>query len=527
MAVSWRRIAVPAAAVGVLVPAALGTHALLSDSGKAGAPPAEIRGAGAADPDGAPGGGAGGSGPEGGAVVAQPSTAPAGSGRSVPVRISSYDAHNRQAVLKPSAGKTVRTGDVVAAAPNRHAPSGALFKVGKVTGSRGGEVRVTTVPATLSELLGDQKVDRRAALRAGELTVKPLSAGVTVQQPTAGRDQGGGTPGTPSDGTSPPSDDTPTDASDPTDGGASTGGAGPDASPGTTPGPSASASGAARTQLSRAGARAAHAAPRGDALLPGAAKALTTMRLGVNVPLPKGVEATGKSPARLSGEVTFRPELIFQYEKRGGLNLLPQRAAIGLGGSYAYRWQVHGKVRGTADTGQIAVPLAALTGRHVFWVGPVPVVVSTEVTFTYRFTAGGRIVIDADQRTAGSFAVGAHYDRRHGWQPLHTAHQQTKGAAPRVAGAASATARIGTHAQVFLYDTAGVGGDLSVHLTGRAAAATDGGAPAWALSAGYDLKTELMLQLKIFGIRIADLRTTPFAVHDERKLFGRGKLPPA
>ncbi|WP_254885398.1 hypothetical protein [Streptomyces sp. NA02950] len=48
-------------------------------------------------------------------------------------------------------------------------------------------------------------------------------------------------------------------------------------------------------------------------------------------------------------------------------------------------------------------------------------------------------------------------------------------------------------AQVFLYDTAGVGGDLSVHLTGRAAAATRGRAPAWALSAGYDLGTELML----------------------------------
>ena len=36
-----------------------------------------------------------------------------------------------------------------------------------------------------------------------------------------------------------------------------------------------------------------------------------------------------------------------------------------------------------------------------------------------------------------------------------------------------------------------------------------------------------MLQLKIFGIQLVDLRTTPFALHDERKLFGRGKLPAA
>lgn len=498
MAVSWRRIAVPAAAVGVLVPAALGTHTLLSHSEEPGTSAAGIRATGPTAPGAVPDD-ARASGPEGTAAVAQPSDAPTRSGNSVSVQLSSYDAQRKQAELKPSAGKTVRTGDVIAAAPNRHAPSGALFKVGKVTGSRDGKVRVTTAPATLSELLGDQKVDQRAALQPGEVSVRPLSSGVTVQKPAAGTAAGSDGPATPSGS--------------------------PGATPSGSPSPSASASSGVRTQLVPSGTRPAPTSSD-STLSPDARKALTTLRLGVNVPLPKGVEATGKSPAKLAGEVTFRPELIFQYEKRGGLNLLPQRAAIGLGGSYAYGWQVHGKVRGTADTGQVAVPLAAVTGRHVFWVGPVPVVVSTEVTFTYRFTAGGRIVLDADQRTSGSFAVGAKYDRQAGWQALHEAHQQTKGAAPRVEGAATATARVGAHAQVFLYDTAGVGGDLSVHLTGRAAA-SNGSAPAWALSAGYDLKTELMLQLKIFGIQIADLRTTPFALHDERKLFGRGKLPAA
>ncbi|GLW18174.1 hypothetical protein Stsp01_49170 [Streptomyces sp. NBRC 13847] len=509
MAVSWRRIAVPAAAVGVLVPAALGTHALLShdDSGSS---PAAIRAAGSPDPNSAPDSTGGANGSEGAAVAATPSNAPTGQGRSVAVKLSSYDARNKQAVLKPSAGKSVRTGDVIAAAPNRHAPSGALFKVRKVTGSQGGEVRVATAPATISELLGDQKVDQRTALRAGELSVKPLSSGVTVQKPGTG--QGGDASSTPSGAPSTPS------------------GESPDASPSTSPSPSASGASNApekRAPLVRPSTGAAGASSSEDTLPPDARKALTTLRLGVNVPLPKGVQATDRSPARLSGEVKFRPELIFQYEKRGGLNILPQRAAVGLGGSYAYGWQVHGKVRGTADTGQVSVPLAAVTGRHVFWVGPVPVVVSTEVTFTYRFTAGGRIVLDADQRTSGAFAVGAKYDRTNGWQPLHTADQQTKGSTPRVEGAATATARIGAHAQVFLYDTVGVGGELSVHLTGQAAAVHGGGAPAWALSAGYDLKTELMLQLKIFGIQIADLRTTPFALHDERKLFGRGKLPAA
>ncbi|MGW7637974.1 hypothetical protein [Streptomyces decoyicus] len=506
MAVSWRRIAVPAAAVGVLVPAALGTHALLSGPDAPRTSAAGIPATGPTAPGAVPDD-ARASGPEGAAAVARPSDAPTRSGNSVSVQLSSYDAHRKQAELKPSAGKTVRTGDVIAAAPNRHAPSGALFKVGKVTGSRDGKVRVTTAPATLSELLGDQKVDQRTALRPGEISVRPLSSGVTVQKPAAGTGSAGDGPATPSGEPAPPSGS-------------------PDATASGSPSPSASGSSGVRTQLVPAAPRPAPTSS-GSALSPDARKALTTLRLGLNVPLPKGVEATGKSPARLSGDVMFRPELIFQYEKRGGLNLLPQRAAVGLGGSYAYGWQVHGKVRGTADTGQVAVPIAAVTGRHVFWVGPVPVVVSTEVTFTYRFTAGGRIVLDADQRTSGSFAVGAKYDRGNGWQPLHEADQQTKGTTPRVEGAASATARIGARAQVFLYDTAGVGGELSVHLTGRAAAATGGGAPAWALSAGYDLKTELMLQLKIFGIQLVDLRTTPFALHDERKLFGRGKLPAA
>ncbi|WP_329171543.1 hypothetical protein OG754_07775 [Streptomyces decoyicus] len=506
MAVSWRRIAVPAAAVGVLVPAALGTHALLSGPDAPRTSAAGIPATGPTAPGAVPDD-ARASGPEGAAAVARPSDAPTRSGNSVSVQLSSYDAHRKQAELKPSAGKTVRTGDVIAAAPNRHAPSGALFKVGKVTGSRDGKVRVTTAPATLSELLGDQKVDQRTALRPGEISVRPLSSGVTVQKPAAGTGSAGGGPATPSGDPAPPSGS-------------------PDATASGSPSPSSSGSSGVRTQLVPAAPRPAPTSS-GSALSPDARKALTTLRLGLNVPLPKGVEATGKSPARLSGDVMFRPELIFQYEKRGGLNLLPQRAAVGLGGSYAYGWQVHGKVRGTADTGQVAVPIAAVTGRHVFWVGPVPVVVSTEVTFTYRFTAGGRIVLDADQRTSGSFAVGAKYDRGNGWQPLHEADQQTKGTTPRVEGAASATARIGARAQVFLYDTAGVGGELSVHLTGRAAAATGGGAPAWALSAGYDLKTELMLQLKIFGIQLVDLRTTPFALHDERKLFGRGKLPAA
>ncbi|MEU9981759.1 hypothetical protein [Streptomyces sp. NPDC050856] len=446
-------------------------------------------------------------------------------------------------MLTTTGKDTVRPGDVVAAAPNRWAPAGALFKVAEVTGSSGGRVTVSTTPATLPELLGDRTVEQRAAVSADRLRVTPLSSGVTV---TTGRPAT--TPSGSPDPAAPPPGPAAPDAS--------TSGDTP-ASPAPVPAPSVSASrsapvrGAAGTPRAvpgdqgratagapdqtptavpggtSAGASTGPAAPgpSSSGLPREAARALTTLRLALDVPLPAGIGATDRSPARLAGEVRFTPEVFFQYEKRGGLSVRPERAAVGLGGSYGYDWQVHGKVTRAVESGGITTPLASVTGQHTFWIGPVPVVVNTEVVFVHRFTADGRIVLDAEQRTAGSFGIGARYDRTRGWQAVRHAEQRTEGGMPRVEGAAAAQATVGARATVSLYDAAGVGGELSVHLRGRAAAATDG-PPAWELVAGYDLRTQLTLQLRIFGIRILDLRTTPYTLRGERRLFGRGTLPP-
>ncbi|MFI6106942.1 hypothetical protein [Streptomyces sp. NPDC051310] len=534
MAVSWRRAALPAAVLGILVPAGFGAQALLSSSGDG---PAE--GAAAARPSGSASAPAfaGAETDRSDAVVAQPSSEPGRQVHASSVRVASYDPQMHRAVLKTSGDRAVRTGDVVAAAPNRSAPAGALFKVARVTGASDGEVTVTTAPATLPELLGDRTVKQRAVVSPDRLRVKPLSSGVTATTggPTAAPSATAGATSGPADGTR-PSPAAPGGTASPSPSGS------PSASaPGTPHGtateaapagagdrpPEVSGEPAARaaTTAPPAPADASSPAPAGSGLPREAATPLTTLKLALDVPLPAGIEATDRSPARLAGEVRFTPEVFFQYEKRGGLSVLPERAAVGLGGSYGYDWQVHGKVSRAVDTGEVTKPLASVTGQHTFWVGPVPVVVNTEVVFVYRFTADGRIVLDAEQRTAGSFDIGARYDRAQGWQAVRHAQQRTEGDPPRVEGAASAKASIGARATVSLYDAAGVGGDLSVHLRGRAAAATDG-SPAWELSAGYDLKTELMLQLKIFGIRIVDLRTTPWAVRDERRLFGEGTLPP-
>ncbi|MBB1243655.1 hypothetical protein GL263_08795 [Streptomyces durbertensis] len=527
----------PAAALAILVPAGLGVGTLLSSSGEApthrAAGPGSTASAPAyeeAESDGA------------GAVVAQPTDRPDRRVHSASVRVAAYDPGQRRAVLKATERGAVRAGDVVASAPTRSAPAGALFKVAKVTESRGDEVTVTTAPATLPELLGERSVKQRAAIPARELSVRPLSKGVTAttDRPSAAEsapaspspaDSAPADPAPPTDSpsSSVPTDtdtDTDTDTGTGTDTGTDSTGTGTDTGTDTdtgtaSPAPSASSSPTLDTPAKTPSPSSAPAQTTAPGLPREGATPLTTLRLALDVPLPAGIEATDRSPARLAGEVRFTPEVFFQYEKRGGLSVLPERAAVGLGGSYGYDWQVHGKVSRAVDSGEITRPLAAVTGRHTFWVGPVPVVVNTEVVFVYRFTADGRIVLDADQRTTGSFDIGARYDRAQGWQPVRHAEQRTEGDRPRVEGAATAQAVIGARAKVSLYDAAGVGGDLSVQLRGRASAASDG-KPAWELTAGYDLKTELMLQLQIFGISVVDLRTTPFTLRGERRLFGQG-----
>ncbi|MFG3505578.1 hypothetical protein ACGF5F_08665 [Streptomyces sp. NPDC047821] len=519
MALSWRRAVLPAAVLGILVPAGLGAQALLSPNGDASADASAAPLSSASTPaygevesDGA------------GAVVAQPTTRPDRRVHSASVRVADYDPGQRRAVLKTSRQEAVRAGDVVASAPTRSAPAGALFKIAKVVESSGDEVSVTTAPATLPELLGERNVEERAAVSARELFVRPLSEGVTAttdrapaaaHTTSASPSSADSAPAGPAPSTDAPSSSAPAD----TDAGSGTGTASPapSASPSASPSPSPSSTAPSETPAPAS----APAKTAGPGLPREAATPLTTLRLALDVPLPAGIEATDRSPARLAGEVRFTPEVFFQYEKRRGLSVLPERAAVGLGGSYAYDWRLHGKVTRAVDSGEITRPLAAVTGRHTFWVGPVPVVVNTEVVFVYRFTADGRIVLDADQRTSGSFDIGARYERATGWQPVHHAEQHTEGDRPRVEGAATAQAVVGARAKVSLYDAAGVGGDLSVRLGGRASAASDG-APAWELTAGYDLKTELTLQLKIFGISVVDLRTTPFALHGERRLFGQG-----
>ncbi|MFF3747696.1 hypothetical protein [Streptomyces kronopolitis] len=545
MAIPWRRIAVPIVAVAVLVPAGLGAQALLSpdstgDGENPGAPIAYV----------APVAKSG--------STAGKSNASAKPTPALAVSLSSYQPQLHQAVLKTSGTVPIKAGDVIASPPTSSAPSGALFKVKEVTSSRDDLVTVTTAPATIVELLGSSSVDKKTGLTPDEIDVKPLSTGVTAQklegiapspaasngathtpsappaklpttpseassnpsawapppinEPHAARNQSTPTPLPPSGSPSQRSNTSP--AHDPGES---------RSDPSVFPSESRTRPSAAPAEPSKPSTQPSHApvaSPSESPLPPG--KKLTTLKLSLNVPLPPSIEATDEAPPQLSGGVQFSPELFFQYKKRGGLNLLPQQAMVGLGGSYAYNWNIHGKVNKSADTGDIVKPLAVVNGRHTFWIGPIPIVVNANVNFSYRFSADGHISLDAQQKTTGAFAVGARYTRQSGWKPLRQSQQETTGEAPKVSGTASATARVGADVAVSLYDAAGVSSQNSVYLKGQAAA--DRGKLSWALYAGYDMKTSLKLQLKIFGIEVVNYKSSFPELHGERKIFGQDGL---
>lgn len=451
------------------------------------------------------------------------------------VRLASYNAKAGTALLATgSSGTTVRTGDVIASPPNAAAPKGALFTVGKVkTTDRG--IQVSTEPATLSDALGAAEVNRTFPAKDLTMSVTPLATGVRsvakVPSLTGAATGTGATtaPTTPSDPAS-PTPATPTPGASSTPARASTPSPSGSAGPGGAANPAASTPSIADTRV---------ATPATETLLPGLAVGGTTIlnpartadggvMLSLDIPLAgvAGVTGTSQGGPKLAGWVGLTPKLIFSYGRKNVDGAKPFQAEIGVGGKYTYGWQMHAALAGLADTGERALrlPFAEVHVNQTFWIGPVPVVISADLTYFYRLTAQGTLSIDSEQTTAGEFAVGASYDSRTGWGPLNRNQATTSGdAMPVVTGRGDLRATVGADLAVFLYDAAGVTGRLAPYLR----AAVDGSLDQvrWGLYAGIDVTATLTLQLKIFGITIlrADLPVPP--LHAEWKVAASAPEP--
>jgi hypothetical protein len=411
------------------------------------------------------------------------------------VRLASYSASTGTALLATEGGKaaTVQTGDVIASPPSKAAPNGALFTVAKTTKTAAG-TKVTTAPATLSDALGATVVDRTFPAEDLTMTVKTLAAGV---KPVAG------TPALSGSGTA-----------------TTTSSASPSASPSVSSSPTASASpgGAALPSL----------AVGGTTILNPTRTADGGLLLSLNIPLTgvAGITGTSKGGPTLAGWVGLTPKLVFSYGQKSVDGAKPFQAEIGVGGKYTYGWQVHAALAGLADTGEkaISLPFATVHLSQTFWIGPVPVVLSVDLTYFYRLTASGDLSIDSEQTTTGEFAVGAAYDSRTGWGPLNRNSATTQGdAVPVVTGKGDLRATVGADLSVFLYDSAGVTGRLAPYL--RAAVDASAAPIRWGVYTGFDVTATLTLQLKIFGITIlkADLPIPP--IHAEWKVAASNPEP--
>ena len=412
------------------------------------------------------------------------------------VRLASYDAAAGTALLATDGASGVRTGDVIASPPSAAAPNGALFAIGKVTPTAKG-VEVDTEPATLSDALGAAEVDRTFPAKDLAMSVKPLATGVrpAAKAPSlTGTTSASPTPSAPT--TSPSASGSPVPA--------------PSAS--TTP----SAKPAASTEATIPGL-----AIGGATILDPTRTADGGLLLSLDIPLAgvAGITGTGKGEPKLSGWVGLTPKLIFSYGQKNVDGAKPFQAEIGVGGKYTYGWQVHAALAGLADTGEQALrlPFAEVHLSQVFWIGPVPVVLSVDLTYFYRLTAQGGLSIDTEQSTAGEFAVGAAYDSGKGWGPLNRNTASTQGeVVPTLSGRGDMRATIGADLAVFLYDSAGVTGRLAPYVRAAVDATLD--QVRWGVYAGFDLTATLTLQLKIFGITIvkADLPIPP--AHAEWKV---------
>ncbi|HKS99236.1 MAG TPA: hypothetical protein VJT31_06865 [Rugosimonospora sp.] len=237
-----------------------------------------------------------------------------------------------------------------------------------------------------------------------------------------------------------------------------------------------------------------------------------------------GITATTSAAPKVAGWVALKPRLIFRFG-RTPTAADPYRAQVGVGGDYEYGWQVHAKLAGTADTGEQAlrIPFATVHLNTVFFVGPVPVVLSVDLTYFYRITATGNLSIDTQQSTTGTFAFGVGYKSGTGWGPLNTNTSTVTGTQPALSGRGDARATIGADLAVKLYGAVGVTGRLAPYL--RAVLDATTAALRWGLYVGVDLTGTIRIDLNIFGITVVSASFPLPAMHGEWRAAASSPAP--
>ncbi|MFG3280629.1 hypothetical protein [Streptomyces sp. NPDC048111] len=253
----------------------------------------------------------------------------------------------------------------------------------------------------------------------------------------------------------------------------------------------------------------------------GATLPLGSLRLDVNAAVDTAKDAPASAAASVSGFVQLAPQVEFAYDGSGHGGHGIGQAFLGMSGDWSSRWALKG--RAAASTGgPKRLPFAKLHSAPVIQVGPVPVVVSLDLTCYVQVEADGQVTLDVEQDVKGDFRVGGSYAAGKGWAPVSTSAVHSTPVNASVAAAGKVKGALGAEASVGLYGAVGVTADFAPSLRGeadaRATASSDGKASAhasWAVYGGFDLSGRLDFHLSLFGTPVIEHRIPLGALHRE------------
>ncbi|RSS79105.1 hypothetical protein [Streptomyces sp. WAC06614] len=256
----------------------------------------------------------------------------------------------------------------------------------------------------------------------------------------------------------------------------------------------------------------------------GAKLPLGNLRLDVDAPVETAPGTPVSAGASVSGFVQLAPTLEFAYDGSGGGG--PRSAFLGMSGDWSSQWSLKGHA--AASTGSPRrIPFAKLHTAPVIQVGPVPVVVTLDLTLYVQVEADGHVTLEVRQDVQGDFRVGGSYATGKGWSPVSASTVRSTPVKAEVTAAGRVKSAIGAEASVGLYGTVGVSADFAPYLRGeadaKASASTDGKTSvsgAWALYGGFDLSGNLQLQLSLFGTPVFERRIPLGSLNREWPLAG-------
>ncbi|MDH6126758.1 hypothetical protein [Kitasatospora sp. GP82] len=242
----------------------------------------------------------------------------------------------------------------------------------------------------------------------------------------------------------------------------------------------------------------------------GSASAALKLDANTTVPLPGGASA------KLSGSLELDPTVDFTYQ--GGLLSL-QQAKVGFDLGAHANWHVTAGL--TASTGPVKIPIAKLTATPVVMVGPVPVVITLDLTVYAEVSADGTITVDTEQNLAGNWGIHANYTKAGGWTSA-TDPGATTVSPVKATFSGNANVRTGLVADgsVALYDTLGVKATVEPYLRaaveGTVSVDTSGAKPTVdgkaGLYGGLDVNGAVMARIAILGTPLLE-KDLPFPIY--------------